>query len=82
MEQIKVKAKKWGNSLGVVLPREVVIEEGIKEGNEIEITIQPKKAITVGDLIKIAKKHPIKKTKKSTQEIMDEIDFELYRIRK
>lgn len=29
------KARKWGNSLGVVLPKDLVANEGIEEGDEI-----------------------------------------------
>ncbi|MBI2141077.1 AbrB/MazE/SpoVT family DNA-binding domain-containing protein [Candidatus Woesearchaeota archaeon] len=32
------KARKWGNSLGVVLPFEFVKGEGIEEGDEIVVT--------------------------------------------
>ncbi len=35
------KARKWGNSLGVVLPFEFVKAEGIEEGDELVIV--PKK---------------------------------------
>lgn len=82
MEQIKVKAKKWGNSLGILLPKNVVYNQEIKEGMEIVITVQTKKTMTVGDLMEFARKHPLPKSKRSTQEIMDEIDFELYGIKK
>ena len=31
------KARKWGNSLGIVLPNEFVKAEGIEEGDEIVV---------------------------------------------
>ena len=34
-----VIAKKWGSSIGVILPREVVKNQGIKEGDEIVINV-------------------------------------------
>jgi antitoxin MazE len=34
-----MQVSKWGNSLGVRLPRAVVKALGLKEGDEIEITI-------------------------------------------
>ena len=34
-----VIAKKWGSSVGVILPREVVEKQGIKPGDEIVIRI-------------------------------------------
>ena len=36
----KAKVKCWGNSLGVVLPKKLVEEEGLKEGEEVEITVR------------------------------------------
>ncbi|HLD75421.1 MAG TPA: AbrB/MazE/SpoVT family DNA-binding domain-containing protein [Candidatus Norongarragalinales archaeon] len=39
---VKAKVRKWGNSLGLVLPKEVVDAEGIKENQEIDFYI-PKK---------------------------------------
>ena len=32
MEQINVKAKKWGNSIGIVLPKYIVDKENIDNG--------------------------------------------------
>ncbi len=32
------KARKWGNSLGIVLPYEFVKAEGVEEGDEIVVT--------------------------------------------
>ena len=37
--QTKVKIKVWGNSLGIVIPKEVAIRENLQEEEEIEITI-------------------------------------------
>ena len=34
-----VIAKKWGSSIGIVLPREIVDEQGIRAGDEIVIRI-------------------------------------------
>ena len=34
-----VTAKKWGNSIGVIIPREIVEKQGIKEGDEIVISV-------------------------------------------
>jgi len=36
---IEVTVKKWGNSFGVVLPKEVVKREGLKENKKIVINI-------------------------------------------
>jgi len=79
MEQIKTKIRRWGNSFGVVIPKDIINREGLKEDNEVFLTLQPKKYTTVGDLMEMAKKFKLKrKSKKTTQEIMDEIDRELW----
>ncbi len=66
--------RKWGNSLGITLPKELVEKEHIKENEEIKIFI-------------MKKNHTFQKTfgmlkgkfgKKSTQQIKDEIRAELY----
>jgi len=78
MEQITTKLKKWGNSFGVIIPREVMKEKELKENGEVLITIHPKRFTTVGDILDLAKKNPLPKSKKSVQEIMKEIDKELW----
>ena len=79
MEQIRTKVRRWGNSFGVIIPKEIINREGLKEDNDVFITVQPKRYTTVGDLMNLAKKFKIKrKSKKSTQEIMDEIDREFW----
>lgn len=37
---MKVKVAKWGNSLGVRLPRAVVKQAGLKEGSEVNVTAE------------------------------------------
>ena len=44
-----VTVRKWGNSLGVTLPKELVESQNIKEGDKISLPIVIKKA----DLSKI-----------------------------
>jgi len=36
---IEVKIKKWGNSLGVILPKEIVDKEKFKENEKVMINI-------------------------------------------
>lgn len=38
--QSKAKLKRWGNSYGVVVPKEIVEKEGLKEGEEVEISVR------------------------------------------
>ena len=40
--EIETKAKKWGNSLGAILPAELVRKENIKENDSIVISIKKK----------------------------------------
>src|SRR5271157_2380654 len=51
----KAKVKCWGNSLGVVLPKTLVEEEGLKEGEEVEITVRK-----VSDVRRLRGKYPFK----------------------
>ncbi|MBU0894409.1 MAG: hypothetical protein KKF48_04985 [Nanoarchaeota archaeon] len=77
MERITTKVKKWGNSFGIILPRKIFNKE-VREGLEVNVIIQPKNRMTVGDLLNFSKKNKLPKLKKSTQQIMDEIDKELW----
>ena len=38
--QARSKLKRWGNSFGVVVPKEVVEKEGLKEGEVVEISVR------------------------------------------
>ena len=79
MEQINTKTRQWGNSIGVVIPNNILKKQGIKKDQEVILTITTRKKTTVGDMLKMIKKHPLPKTKdkRSTQEILDEIDRDL-----
>jgi len=46
--QARSKLKRWGNSYGVVVPKDVVEKEGLKEGEVVEISVR--KATDVGRL--------------------------------
>ena len=58
-----VTVKKWGNSMGIVLPKEIVKNQGIKEGDEIVINVFKK-----GDLSDI---FGTLKTKLTGQQLKD-----------
>jgi antitoxin component of MazEF toxin-antitoxin module len=51
----KAKVKRWGNSLGVVLPKTLVDEEGLKEGEEVEVTVRK-----ISDTRNLRGKYPFK----------------------
>ena len=38
--EAKAKLKRWGNSFGIVIPKEIVEKEGLREGEEVEITVR------------------------------------------
>ena len=50
MIQINARTRKWGNSVGVVIPNEVVKEQGIAEGQEVIMTILSRKKTRVKDI--------------------------------
>lgn len=76
--EIEIQTKKWGSSLGIIIPKEIVRKERIEKGQKIIVDILSKKT-TVGDIFRMVEKNPLPKTKdkRSTQEVMDEIDKEL-----
>jgi antitoxin component of MazEF toxin-antitoxin module len=45
---IRTVMRKWGNSLGVVIPREEASKEGLHENDEVEIVIT--KAVDIRQL--------------------------------
>ena len=47
MLEIKVKTKKWGNSIGIIIPKEVIRQQNIKPDQEITLMLT-KKPITKG----------------------------------
>ena len=70
MMEIKAKTKKWGNSIGVIIPKEVIREQNIKPDQEITLMIS-KKPITKGKDI-----WGTMKFSKSTEELMRDVDKE------
>ena len=42
MFKSETKLKAWGNSVGVVLPKEALKEEGLSINDEVEITLKKK----------------------------------------
>jgi len=68
MEAIIVKAKEWGNSLGITIPKSVAKKEGIIANKEFTILID-------GNAMKnVRKLFGQLKPKMSTQKAMEEID--------
>lgn len=43
---IEVTVKRWGNSLGVVLPKDLIDAKGIEENETVKIEVVKKAALT------------------------------------
>ena len=71
--EIEIETKRWGSSLGLIIPKKVVRKERIQEGQKIRIDILTKKKTTGADIFGKLK------FKKSIQVLLDETDkdFEL-----
>lgn len=46
MKQVRVRVKEWGNSLGIVIPREFVILEDIKADDEVTVTVSKSESLS------------------------------------
>jgi antitoxin MazE len=62
---MKVKVAKWGNSLGVRLPKAAVENAGVSVGSEFELTI---------DSGEFRLRKPVKTSAQRLQELLDQID--------
>ena len=71
---IKSETKRWGNSLGIIIPRAIVESEHIKEHQELNWVILKDNTNVLKETFGMLKG----KIKKPTQQIMDEIRAELY----
>jgi len=71
MIEVETNVRNWGNSLGITLPHETVKDLGIQSGEKIKIWIGKESNILRETFGKF-------KTEKSTEQIMKEIDEELY----
>lgn len=43
--QTRTKIKEWGNSLGIIIPKDIVIKEDLNQNDEIIITITKKETL-------------------------------------
>jgi len=71
MIEVETRLRKWGNSLGLVIPRNKAEKENMREGLEVKALLIKKENVlraTFGTF----------KFKKPVEEIMREIDKELY----
>ena len=58
--------RKWGNSLGVVIPSEEVSKEGLRENDEVEVVIR--KALDIRELFGKYKFRDLQKLKEELRE--------------
>ncbi len=80
MEQIKTRIRKWGNSFGIILPKDLMSSKKLEEGSEISVMIQPSNKMTVGDVMDLSRKLGLEKKLKgiNTQKVLDDADKELW----
>ena len=71
MIEVETKVRKWGRSFGVVIPKEKIKEEGIKENETIRLFIGKKKNV-------LKEVFGTFKFKKSTEEMLRESDKECW----
>lgn len=69
METKDVKIRKWGNSFGVIIPKEIVKNQDIKEGMFVRINIQLKNKTKAGNIFGI-----LKGKLGDTEKLMREVD--------
>ena len=74
MKTIETTAKRWGNSIGIIIPKEVIDKEHIKENGIVRFLIIKESDKILRETFGLAKD----KIKKSTQQIKNEIRNELY----
>ncbi|MBI2542028.1 hypothetical protein HYV80_04935 [Candidatus Woesearchaeota archaeon] len=70
MMEIKAKTKKWGNSIGILIPKEAIRKENIKLDQEVTVLIRAKPVTKGKDIWGTLK------FKESTEELMREVDKE------
>ena len=75
MFKSETKLRAWGNSVGVILPKEILKEEGLAIDDEVEVTLR-KKSNPLKDAFGRLKEFKAK-SNKPTEEILKEIDEEL-----
>jgi len=63
---VRTTLRKWGNSYGVVIPKDAALKEGIKENDEVEVTI--KKAVDIRSLFGKYKFEDVQRVKDELRE--------------
>lgn len=72
MGVVESQVREWGSSLGIVIPRKIVEENKLKAGDKVDVLLLKKNSVlreSFGQL---------RHWKKSTAQIMKELDKELW----
>ncbi len=64
--EFRTKLKRWGNSFGIVVPREIMVRENLKPGEEVMFELRKK--ILVKNAFGLLKKWKI-----NAQDVKDEL---------
>lgn len=62
----KSKLKRWGNSFGVLVPKELVEKEGLREGEEVQISVSK-----TSDIRHLFGKYPFKDLQKQKEKMKE-----------
>ena len=71
MIERETKLRAWGNSIGLVIPKEDVIKENLQVDQKVKVIITPVGAVKVKDIFGKLK------LKKSTEDITKEVNREI-----
>ena len=63
---IRATLRRWGNSYGVIIPKDVALKEGLRENDEVEVTV--KKAVDIQSLFGKYKLYDAQKVKDELRE--------------
>ena len=71
MIEQETRLKAWGNSIGIVIPKEDIKKEGLHVDQKVKVVITPVKTLKVKDIFGKLK------LKINTKELLKEVDKEL-----
>jgi len=72
MIEYETRLKAWGNSVGIVVPKDKIEKEHLRKNQTVRVIISPANAVRVQDIF-----GKLKNWKKPTGQIMKEVDKEL-----
>ncbi len=78
MQTIHVKLKKIGNKLGAIIPSATAQQKNLQEGSDVTLVLLSHNTMTVHDVLKLAKKHPLPRLNEPLDKALKDIDKELW----